>query len=260
MSTENQPLTFFELPDAEGRMLRGSLHLVASTTAPLVIFCHGFTGSRFGPGYVFVKIARALAATGISSLRFDFMGSGESDGLFSAMHTGTMQRDLKAIAQYVDTILQPRHRILLGHSYGGMIAALCAAQVAAEGVMLLAPVGDPEGLIRRRKALLDAGPNNRGYFENGPHEMSIEFLDHLQGFDPAAALAANFSGSMLLVQGDCDQSIAVAESFRYIELAKNYPITTAYHLIKGADHNFSRVSDVTMLTTTIPLWIKEHFL
>lgn len=260
MSAQNQPITFFELPNAEGRMLRGSLHLVASATAPLVIFCHGFTGSRFGPGYLFIKIARALAAMGISSLRFDFMGSGESDGLFSAMHTGTMQRDLKAITQYARTLLQPHHLILLGHSYGGMIAALCAAQVAANGIILLAPVGDPEGLIRRRKALLDAGPNNRGYFENGPHEMSIEFLDHLQGFDPAAALAADFFGNLLLVQGDCDQSITVAESFRYIEQAKNCPITTTYHLINGADHNFSRVTDVTMLTTTIPLWTKEHFL
>src|SRR5215831_11612603 len=50
---------------------------------PGVVFFHGFTGDRMESHWIFVKCARALARHGIASLRFDFYGSGESDGEFS---------------------------------------------------------------------------------------------------------------------------------------------------------------------------------
>lgn len=56
-----------------------------STSGPLlllqvVILCHGYASSK--DGFVFPKMAKALAAKKLSSLRFDFTGNGESDGAF----------------------------------------------------------------------------------------------------------------------------------------------------------------------------------
>src|SRR2546426_5960176 len=50
---------------------------------PGVVLFHGFTGDRMESHWLFVKCSRALALAGIASLRFDFYGSGESEGEFS---------------------------------------------------------------------------------------------------------------------------------------------------------------------------------
>ena len=48
---------------------------------PAVMILHGFTGQRIEPHRLFVKLARQLVAAGIAALRFDFRGSGESEGV-----------------------------------------------------------------------------------------------------------------------------------------------------------------------------------
>jgi hypothetical protein len=140
-----------------------------------------------------------------------------------------------------------------------MIAAMHAGEYAAAGLILLSPVGNPEGLIERRKELLDAGANRDGLYENGPHEMSLKFLDGLQGFDPVTICSSTFKGIMLLIQGDQDQSISVNESIQYKNLAEKAGIDTTYLLIEGADHNYSRVSYVKKVISTVCDWTKEHF-
>ena len=48
----------------------------------IVIFCHGYRGTSVGPSRFFVLVAKKLAEAGISSLRFDQYGSGNSEGDF----------------------------------------------------------------------------------------------------------------------------------------------------------------------------------
>ena len=48
----------------------------------VVIFCHDYRGTNVGPNRFFVAAARQLAKQGISSLRFDQYGSGNSEGDF----------------------------------------------------------------------------------------------------------------------------------------------------------------------------------
>jgi pimeloyl-ACP methyl ester carboxylesterase len=250
---------FFQWKNDRNQVIRGSLHHASHRNAPWVVFCHGFTGQRMGPGYLFVKLSRVLTDVGFSCLRFDFTGSGESDGLFRDTTVATMEQDLAFVIKQLQQIHAPSKIILLGHSFGGMIAAMHAGEYNAAGLILLSPVGNPEGLIDRRKELLEAGANNDGLYENGPHEMSLKFLDGLRGFDPVSMCAATFRGSMLLVQGDQDQSIAVSESIQYKNMAEKAGIDTKYLLIEGADHNYSKVSYIKIVTSTVCDWTKEHF-
>ena len=256
----SESFSFFQTQNESNAMIRGSLHFANSRNAPWFIFCHGFTGQRMGPGYLFVKIARSLAEQGFSSLRFDFCGSGESDGLFADMNIGTMQTDLLTVTTYLRERHSPSRLILLGHSFGGMIAALCAQELLADGLVLLSPVGDPSGLIQRRRALLELGPNADGYYENGPHLMSISFLDGLRELDPVRVLFGKYRGNLLLIQGDSDSSISVRESGRYVHQARKSGADTEYHIFKGADHTYSTVSDVKMLCGIVGAWAKERFL
>lgn len=68
----------------KGLILRGVLHIPEDIKVkePIVCIFHGFTGDKIGPHFIFVKLSRILARRGIASVRFDFAGSGESDGDF----------------------------------------------------------------------------------------------------------------------------------------------------------------------------------
>lgn len=250
---------FFQWKNLRELTIRGSLHITQPQKAPWVIFCHGFTGQRMGPGYLFVKIARQLAEYGFSSLRFDFCGSGESDGSFYEMAVPTMKQDLYYVVNHLKDQFAPSKIILLGHSFGGMVAAMHAGDLGAEGLVLLSPLGDPKGLIHRRKDLLEAGTNHEGYYENGPHEMSVNFLETLRDLSPVDQFSTQFKGNLLLLQGDCDQSISVDESYQYKKSTENNNISCEYHIVNGADHNYSRVSHAKEVITTICTWAKEHF-
>jgi alpha-beta hydrolase superfamily lysophospholipase len=224
---------------------------------PWCIFSHGFTGHHLGPGYLFVRMSRELASAGVSSLRFDYGGCGNSDGLFREMTIASMEADLQSAIERITKEDSPSAVILIGHSMGGMIAALCAEE--AQGIVLLSPIAEPQGLLLRRKAMLESGPNRSGYYENGPHELSPHFLDGLTDIDPAARLAGVFKGSLLLMQGDCDKSIAVSESDRYVHAARAAKIETAAHVLHDADHSYSTVAHATAVCSTVTSWVKERF-
>jgi acetyl esterase/lipase len=170
-----------------------------------------------------------------------------------------MKTDLLSAVRHLRKTYAPSRIVLLGHSLGGMVAGLCCGVIKPDGLVLLSPVADPQGLIRRRAAIMEAGPNVRGFFENGPHEMSHEFLDGLKCVDPVAVTAAAFRGKLLLIQGDSDDSITVAESGRYAHAAGEAGIETEYHILKSADHNYSSVSHIQTICSTVASWAKERF-
>lgn len=244
----------------QGLTLRGSIHVTGAKNAPWFILAHGFTGHRIGPGYLFARLSRELAEAGFSSLRFDFSGAGESDGVFPEMTIATMRSDLLSAVKQIKKRFAPKKLILLGHSLGGMIASICCAGAKPDGLVLLAPVGNPKGLIARRETIMNAGPNKNGFYENGPHEMAMPFVEGLKSIDPVAEMAASFHGSLLLLQGDGDASISVGESKRYVDAARRAGIETSYHVLKNADHNFASVSFFDTVFSTTTSWAKERFL
>jgi alpha-beta hydrolase superfamily lysophospholipase len=82
----------------------------------VVIFCHGFWGSLVGAGWHFVRAARQLAEQGISSLRFDQYGSGNSEGDFKDSSFDDWVVTTKTIAQsYIE---QGYQVALFGQSMG----------------------------------------------------------------------------------------------------------------------------------------------
>jgi pimeloyl-ACP methyl ester carboxylesterase len=212
-----------------------------------------------GPGYLFVKISRHLSALGFSSARFDFCGSGESDGFFHEMSVATMQTDLLAVTLKLKQQVNTGPMIIVGHSFGGMIAALCTDQIKPDGLVLISPVGNPGQIADKKKELIKSAPNGEGFIEYGPHEMNPEGFKDLLTLDPVNYITQHFKGKLLVVQGSTDHSIPVEESKLYVDSARKAGIITDYHLLNGADHNYSRVGDVKMLCQIISSWLKERF-
>jgi len=85
---------FFKIKGPNGAMA-AVLH--QADPERLVILAHGYTGTKCEPCRLFVQTARALAAVGISALRFDFWGSGDSEGDYEDVSPNTEIADLHSV-------------------------------------------------------------------------------------------------------------------------------------------------------------------
>lgn len=94
----------------------------------------------------FRQIADTLGRRGIAVLRLDDRGSGASTGARDSATTADYADDMRAALAYLRTRpeIDPRRLGLVGHSEGGTIAPMVAAQDAAlRALVLLAGTGKP---------------------------------------------------------------------------------------------------------------------
>lgn len=83
----------------------------------IVIFAHGFQSTSIGPCRRFVGCARKLSQRGISSLRFDQYGSGNSEGDFFDSSFDDWVKTIRTIAE--NYLAQDYKVALFGQSMGG---------------------------------------------------------------------------------------------------------------------------------------------
>ncbi|HEX4199724.1 MAG TPA: alpha/beta hydrolase [Caulobacteraceae bacterium] len=91
--------------------------------------------------------ADVLAALGLTALRYDKRGIGESSGDFSTATTGDLAADLAEAVGFLRTLpgIDPARIGLFGHSEGGHISAdVAAADPAIAFCVMLTPSGVPE--------------------------------------------------------------------------------------------------------------------
>lgn len=223
--------------------LRGMLHTPDSFTGKIPVVCifHGFTGTKVEPHFIFVKLSRRLEKAGIASVRFDFGGSGESDGEFEDMTLLTELEDANAILDYAKSLsFVDAGRIgVVGLSMGGTIASVLAGDrkddVAA--LCLWAPAGNMGELILHGWKDADLQfLRSKGRFDVGGLYIGAGFLKAALQLDVYKRAAA-FDKRVLLLHGDSDRSVPYKVSEKYLEV---YGSKADLHIIKGADHTFNR--------------------
>ncbi|WP_436664149.1 alpha/beta hydrolase family protein [Alicyclobacillus acidoterrestris] len=228
--------------EVEGMTLRGMEHVpegAEQNPVPAVILFHGFTGTKLEPHRLFLKISRALEAQGIASFRFDFMGSGESDGDFEDMTASTEIRDAKEILAMVrrdKRILQDKVS-LLGLSMGGYVAGIVAGDLpdAVHKLMLLAPAGNLRDIMQAVAAESGVQDDMRE-FDHGGDVVGRGLYEDVMRID-GFARAKPFRGPVLLVHGTGDSVVPYQVSVKYRDDV--YGDAAELQLIEGADHTFN---------------------
>ena len=109
----------------------------------LVVMLHGYTGHKNENGFLFKQIASRISEIGVASLRFDFMGSGDSDGDYVNMTFLGEVEDAKDIIDYAYELNGNKPIILLGFSMGGAVAGYVSKikEEKIKKLVLMAPAG-----------------------------------------------------------------------------------------------------------------------
>jgi len=249
-----------QFPNPKGRTLRGMLHLPAGALTqpvPGVVLLHGFTGDRMESHWIFVKCARALAQGGIGALRFDFYGSGESDGEFREMTLSGEMGDARAAV----TFLQGQPGIdggrlgLLGLSLGGAVAAAIAAGVDAKAVVLWSAVAHTARLRQLIKQFTRKIPGKAGSREFNAHEINPRLEEDILKVDPVRHLA-RYRGPTLIIHPEKDEHIPVSHAHDFFKAARTE--TKELAIIAGADHVYTSVPWEREVISRTARWFELH--
>ena len=223
--------------------IAATIHIPEATPAPGLVMCHGFTGHRIEAHFLFVKAARAFCEAGLNVLRFDFRGSGESDGRFRDMTIGGEIDDaLVALeALRAEPTADPDRIGLLGLSLGGLVAACAAGRDGnVRALVLWSAVAEMAELVeaRWRMPIRADRIDPRGCYDHGAHEIGAGFLLDCARINPLQEVTGH-SGPVLVVHGSDDLAVPPQHARRYMSAVPSDD--ARLHVIPGADHTFSTV-------------------
>jgi alpha/beta superfamily hydrolase len=236
--------------------LAGVLHEPAASESRLtVLITHCFTCSK--DYRVIVHVARLLSTEGFRVLRFDFTGSGDSQGEFGESTLATNVSDLVAAAEWLGT-RGLTAGALLGHSLGGsagILAAHLLSEVKAVGV-----IASPSTSTH----LLELIPTLRSqeFYNQGASDITIggrrvritrEFVDELKRHSLEESIA-RLNRPFLVVHGTHDQIVPIAEGEKSFSFARQ---PKSFFSVPGSDHLFSRAEHAETAGRAIATWLKS---
>lgn len=221
-----------------------------------VIFFHGLSGDRNGSKWFRISNADYLCDLGYVVVRFDFSGTGESDGDFYDM---TLTREISEARLIVDFVknlsyIDKDEISWYGHSLGGVIASLLAYELKPKSLLLLAPASDitkADFLINQEmelKNVMDASidyrneDNRKNLLEILPIEdydfggVKIHknfFVDLLQ-YDTYEK-AKKYGGRVLIIRGALDDLVDRKSNEKLKESFED----SIYIEIENTDHSFT---------------------
>lgn len=216
--------------------LRGLFSYPENGFKNIVVMFHGFTGHKNENGYLFKQLTETLVNIGYATLRYDFMGSGESDGNFTDYTFFTEITDGIAIVNEAYTLNNETPIILMGFSMGGAVASRVSLEVKEliEKLVLLSPAGNMPEIIDMKFKLKEV--DEFGNIDMGGYYMNKTIQKAFEGFDMYKGINT-FEKPVLIIQGGADTSVPPMYSRKYHDLYPN----SSYYLIEGSEHCYTKV-------------------
>jgi hypothetical protein len=217
--------------------LRGTLTLPKTSGAqvPVAILLHGLSTDKSWCD----DIAWTLADHGIASVRFDFAGTGDSDGVQEDMTVSSEIQDTLAILDYVESqVYTDRDNIfLVGKSMGGVDAVL-AAQGREDEIKAMCLWYPGFGITEATRQGFLLGQNFDPLdppetLEAGGYTYGRAFLLETQRLNIKGA-CASYDGPVLILHGDRDY---IAPLIFSQEAEQVFPDCTL-RVVPGGSHGF----------------------
>jgi dipeptidyl aminopeptidase/acylaminoacyl peptidase len=225
---------------SDGLKLQGVLTAPESDFWPLVILCHGLLSHKDSSKYK--QLAQIFAQESIATVRFDFRGCGDSEGLLAESSVSRRWRDLqKVIARGLELDGFDGRLGLLGSSLGGYLALLEASRNSL--IRCAAAWSTPSHLLDLAKRLPEVSPVE---FSQESHEdlLTVELLPRLGNVQ-----------RVLIVHGQKDQQVPPDHASKLYEVLDE---PKALHMLEKADHRFSAVESREEAIRVTMEWFKKY--
>ncbi|MFA4910676.1 MAG: alpha/beta fold hydrolase [Desulfobacteria bacterium] len=247
---------YFEVEGEKG-ILRGIYHIPDNRIAATVIMTQGyFSATKIGAARLHVLLARRICKMGFSVYRFDFYGTGDSDGDYEEVRFSTEIADLYRVRDYV-TKCQPNlgPLILIGHSFGGNIALYASKQTNAQLVVALSTIPPKNGIDIFFTPDMSEELETQGWTYRKGFYITREFVDATRSDEFIKNVNPN--AKILLVHGIADEFVPKDWP---IEMQRRLRGSTLRWITEG-DHNFfvprARKEVLTVVPDMIAKWYKS---
>lgn len=226
-----------------------------NNNSPVIVMCHGFSSGK--NSRTNKRFTEELLRHGFATLRFDFRGHYDSEGLLEDVTLSTGIEDLTAALQYLNG--QPwvnQNRIgILATSYGANVSILYVAEYnRINAIALKSPVSDycrvreiqlgPEGLQEWQEkgyTYVDGDKTKYAFYGDAERQNTYE-------------KAARIRIPCLIVHGTEDKNVPVSQSQ---ELVKALSGETRLEVIVGADHQYKDQKHFDAMVQLIVDWFSQ---
>lgn len=248
--------TSVRFPNATGQLLAGKLEIPAhGKPRAYALYAHCFTcGKDVRAAF---NICHALASHGIATLRFDFTGLGESQGVFADTTFSTNISDLVAAAKFLTANYQAP-KILVGHSLGGTAVLEAAHSIpSCIAVATVAAPANPEHVARllgSARTLVETQGEADVLLAGRKFHFKKAFLDDLatqQWKDSIRGLRK----PLLIFHSPMDTTVDISNAAEIF--------TTALHpksfvALNNADHLLSKDEDSEYVGLMLAAWASKY--
>ena len=227
------------LPGSQGNLSTVLYTPSGKKTYPLVIILHGFNASK--EMYLLSDLSKQLNEQAIATLLFDFNGHGASGGSFLDMTVFNELEDARRVYAYAAQLPGVSSISLVGHSQGGVVAAILAGELGVDKIkslVLMAPA--PELKEDTAKGNLFGVTYNS---KNPPEYITLSnglkvgraYLESTP-YIPIYEMAPFYTGSVMVLHSQDDELVPYKYGQQMSQLYKNARLQT----LQGFDHCFTQ--------------------
>jgi alpha-beta hydrolase superfamily lysophospholipase len=245
------------IASVDGLELEAAIHQATGQPAGTVVLAHGITADM-DEGGMFGRLADALAAAGLTALRFSFRGHGRSGGTQQGVTVAGEMLDLQAVI--AETGNADAGRLFVVAASFGAVATLLSLPYLEDrlsGLVLWNPVLDlsrtfvkPELPWGMANFSSDAQRqlHTDGYLTiDGQFRLGRVIFSEFSRYNPVSCFQAS-KVPALIVHGDRDSYV----SFEIAQEAARARADCSFHAIAGSDHGFDgREHEDEAITVTV---------
>jgi putative redox protein len=219
------------------------------------LYAHCFTCNKDLTGAY--HLSRALTASGLAVLRFDFTGLGQSEGAFADTGFSSNVADLEDAADFMEKKHQAPE-LLIGHSLGGAAVLMAAARIdAVKAVVTIGAPADPAHVLQhmadRRETLENEGEAHI-VVVGRRFTLRRKFLDDLGGPRFADALK-RLDRPLLVLHAPLDDTVGIDNAGKIFAAARHPKSFVSLH---RADHLLSDPRDARYAGVLIAAWASRY--